>query len=136
MECFHLGTVQLYVVCLCVCVCLPACLSGCLSVCLPACLSLFVCLSVCLPACLSVSLWLQVSKQIPYLMIVFTVYKHSWHFLYYCRFIRKMCFELCSADEIRTQIPGGCVDVVWLDQEGRGQRGGWTNVLPGVVRQS
>ena len=31
-----------------------------------------------------------------------------------------MCFELCSADEIRRQIPGGCVDVVWLDRSGGG----------------
>ena len=112
MECFHLGTVQLYVVCLCVC------LSASMPVWLPACLS--VCLFVCLSACLSVSLWLQVSKQIPYLMIVFIVYKHSWHFLYYCRFNRRMCFELCSADEIQTQIPGGCVGVVWLDRGGGG----------------
>ena len=110
------------VVCVCLSVCLPDCLSACVSVCLPV-----------------VSLWIQVSKQIPYFRIVI-VYKHPRHILYYCRFNRRMCFELCSADEIRTQIPGGCVDVVWLDR-GRGgggvaQRGGWTNVLPGVVWQS
>ena len=31
-----------------------------------------------------------------------------------------MCFELCSADEIRTQILGGCVGVVcgWTGGEG------------------
>ena len=41
-----------------------------------------------------------------------------------------MCFELCSADEIRTQIAGGCVGVVWLDR-GEGGSLEWRGSLSG-----